>query len=148
MREWKRFLEIGDVLLKCGDFFAFYVVANHDGRAVRRFHAKQTIKINFVRSEDDVELWITEVHPGDVARIVIVREQGIGAEAEEFRESRIVTKRSGGAEIRGHGNEKFTKCDVIGNGLKSIVDPTDYRVPLYRPFLRGIRLDIGIEFLR
>ncbi len=60
--------------------------------------------------------------------------------------ARIVAKGCGGAEIRGHGHEKFAKCDVVGNGFESIALAPDYRLTVVQSrFLRGVRRDIGVE---
>ena len=113
MRERKRFLQIGHVLLEHGELFAFGVVANHDRRAVGGFHAEQPVEIGFIRREDHVEFRILEVHPGEIALVVVVGEQGIGAQAQEVCEGGIVAEIGGFAEVRRHRIQKIAESRMI-----------------------------------
>ena len=90
--ERQRVLNVGDIFLKRGQLAALLLVANEHCCAIRRFHAEEIIEIGFVGSEDDVEFRILQPYPRQIALVVVVVEQSIGAHAKKFRECFVVAR--------------------------------------------------------
>ena len=62
--------------------------------------AEQLVVVGLVRADGDVERRV-EIHPGDIAGVVVVGEEGIGAQGQEFLERRVVGERGGFAQEAG-----------------------------------------------
>ena len=85
--ERQRVLNVGDVLLVERELRALRFVADQDGRAVRGLHAEEIVEVGLVGREDDVELRILADPPMQIARVVVVVQQGVGAQSQELRET-------------------------------------------------------------
>ncbi len=90
--EGKRVLDGFSVLLVHRELAALARVPDQDRGAVRGFDAEEVVEVRLVGGEDDVEFGIVEVDPGEVTTIVVLREEGIGAETEEVGERLVVAK--------------------------------------------------------
>jgi len=64
-------------------------------RFVGRLDAQNVVQIGFVGRQDQVDLRVLQIEPGDIARVIIVVEQGFGAGSKKSRKGDI------GTEIRG-----------------------------------------------
>ena len=63
--------------------------------------AEQLVVVGLVGADGDVERRV-EIHPGDVAGVIVVGEEGVGAQGQEFLERGVVGERGGFAqEARG-----------------------------------------------
>ena len=83
--------------------------------------------IGFIGRENDVEFRILQIEPREVARKIIVGEQRIGAQAQEFRKCRIAAEICRCAQI---ARRRFQKCaigDVVGNCFQFARMPADDR---------------------
>ena len=142
----QRVLNLGHVLLVDGQLAALLFVADQDGGAVGCFHARQIVEVGFIRGEDDVELGVFEVQPGEVALVVIVGEQGVGAQAQEVGESGVVSERGGVAQGLGHGLDEIPVLLVIGHGDKPAVGALDDGEGIVeRGLVGGVLRDIGLQ---
>ena len=63
----------GLVLLVHGELAGLGVVADKDGGAVGGLHTEQVVEVGLVGREDEVDLRVLEVEPGNVGRVVVVR---------------------------------------------------------------------------
>ena len=62
--------------------------------------AEQLVVVGLVGADGDVERRV-QIHPGDVAGVVVVGEEGIGAQGQEFLQRRVVGERGGFAQEAG-----------------------------------------------
>jgi hypothetical protein len=85
----QRVLNIRHILLIDRQLLALFLIANQDRRAERRLHAQQIVEVGFIRREDHVELRILQIQPRQVALVIVVAEQRIGAQPQKIREGGI-----------------------------------------------------------
>ena len=71
-RQGKGLLELGDELAELFEPGALAFVADEHGRAVGSLDAEEIVQVRLVRRQDEIELRVLELDPGDVARIVVV----------------------------------------------------------------------------
>ena len=98
-RERQRLLDVGHPALVEIEVAALGVVADHHRGAVRRLHAEQIVEVRLVRREDDVDLRALQIDPRDVARVVVVGEERVGAQPQKAREA-LVGRKVGGPPQR------------------------------------------------
>ena len=111
----KRFLQIRHIFLIKSQLLALRVVANHHRSAVGGFDAQQRIVINLVRRKHHIKFRIFQIQPCDVASEVIIRQQRVSPQPQEFRKCRIIAHRRSLAQVFRHRLQKFTELDVVGN---------------------------------
>ena len=119
-RERKRVLNRRHVFLEKSQLLALFLVANHDRGAIRSFHAEQIVQIDFVRREDDVELRVFQIDPGNIARVIVVIEQGLSSQTQEICKSRVLAQCRGLVERSRGRREPGAIGDVIGYGDEAI----------------------------
>ena len=89
-----------------------------------------------------------QAHPGKVALEIIVGQQRVRAQAQKFRESRIVGKRGGVAQRLDGGIKPLAVRDVIGNRFeRSALAANDGPRIVQRRLLTRMRRDVAVEFL-
>ena len=89
----------GTYFLNIASFAALGLVADQDRGAVRGLHAEQVVEVGLVGREDDVELRVLQVDPREVARVVVVGEQRVGAQAQKVGERLVVADRGRVAQM-------------------------------------------------
>ena len=95
-------------------FGGLFVVAQIDVGFERGLVAEELVVVGLVGTDRDVERRV-EVHPGDVAVVVIVGEERVGARGQEFFEGRVVGERGGFAQKSGSlGQVVFVRL-TVGN---------------------------------
>ncbi len=148
-RERQRVLDVGDVALVEGELLAFRLVADQDGRAVRRLHAEQIVEVGLVGGVDDVELGVLQVDPRDVAVVVVVGEDRVGAKPQERGERRIVGEVGGLAQRGGGGRGERRELAVVP--LAREIGPAgpgprhDGVRVVDRGLARGVSGDVGLD---
>src|SRR5215831_1917738 len=114
----QRVLNVGNVLLIHCELLALRFIANEDRGPVRRLHAEYLVKIRFVRREDHIELWILQIHPEEVAFVIVINKEGIGTLAQELGEGFVVTE-------RGRFAQRF--CNRLEKGPEDLVVRPSYQ---------------------
>ena len=66
-RQRQRILDVGHVLLKTASFRLSGSLRIRMAAAVGRLHAQQIVEVGLVGREDDVELGILQIEPGEIA---------------------------------------------------------------------------------
>ena len=112
-RERQRILDVRHPLLILREVAALGFVANQNRRAVRRFHAEQIVQIGFVGREDHVNLGVLQLDPRDIAGVVIVGRQRIGAHPQKPGERRIRRERRGAAQRRCGAGDEWLELIVV-----------------------------------
>ena len=153
-RERQRVLDVGHVLLEDGELPALLLVADEDGGAVGTLHAEQTVQVRLVGREDQVEFRVRQLDPGHVARVVVVGQEGLGAQLQESRERRVVGQLRGFLERARRGIQELLVSDVVRDRRELLSVANDDRtlvvdrLPLFRMGL-DVRLDrVARESLR
>ena len=138
--------ESRDVLLIDGEFGAFLFIADEDGRAVGGLDAEDVVEVGLVGGEDEVELWVLFVEPGEVAPVVVVGEEGIGAEAEEVGEGGVGAEGGGIAEGLSHGLEELLVFLVVWDADEALaLALDDGRGVVDGGFFGGVLLDVLLD---
>ena len=147
-RQRQRILNLRHVFLEQLQLLALALVAHHHRRAVRTFHAQQSVQVSFIGRKDDVEFRILQLQPGQVAREVIVAEQGIGPQSKKLRESRVITEIGGCPQRLRRRLQKSAKRDVVGNRLQlSLIPPHDRELVVDRRLLFRMLLDVLLHLI-
>ena len=111
--------------------------------------AEQLVVVGLVGADGDIERRV-QVHPGDIARVVVVGEEGIGAQRQELLERRVVGERGSLAQESGRLLQIGRVRLVVGHDRQFLVGiPPDHGEESDGLFAlrRGQRLDPGFELL-
>src|SRR6185436_13840715 len=98
-----QFLQVTAELRELG---SLRIVAQRHVRFKRGFVTKQLVFVSLVWTKSDVD-WRVEIHPGDVALVVIVGAKRVGAFVQKVFESCIGCQRGRFAQQRRRGTEIF-----------------------------------------
>ncbi len=142
-RQRQRILNLRYVFLEQLQLLALRLVAHHHRRAIRTFHAQQSVHISFIGRKNDVEFRVLQFQPGHVAREVIVAEQRIRPQPEKFREGRIVAELGRCPQSVRRRLQIRAKRNPIGNRFELVLVPThDRELIVNRRLLLGMLLDV------
>ena len=114
---------------------ALRFVANRDEGFERRLAIEPFVLVDLVRTDRRFDRGV-ELHPRDIARVVVVGEERVGAREQEFLERRI------GRELRGLAQQ--FRCavelslifDTVGDGAETLAIAADRRKEAARVFPR------------
>ena len=109
--------------------------------------AEQLVVVSLVRADGDIERRV-QVHPGNIARVVVVREEGIGAQRQELLERRVVGERGSFPQESGRLLQIGRVRLVVRHDAQLLVGiPPDYGEESDGLFAlrRGQRFDPGFE---
>ena len=142
----QRILDLGHVFLKDRQIAALFFVTDQDRRAVRRLHAQQVVEISLIRGEDDIELRIIQLQPGNVAGVVVVRRKRVGAQAQEAGKSCVVAEFRGVAQRLAHRADEFLVSVVIRHAHQPAAAPLHHRIRIVnRGFVFRMLLDVLLD---
>ena len=99
-----------DLLEACGEQMQAIresVVADGDVGFEAGFVTEELVVVGFVGADGDIERRV-EIHPGHVARVIVVGEEGVGAQAQ------ILAQRSVAGELGGFAEELGGALEVVG----------------------------------
>ena len=97
---------------------ALLLIADQHRRAIGSLHAQQIVEISFVGREDHVELRIFEIQPGQIALVVIVGQQRIGAQAQKVCERGVIAEAAASRSAWAMGTELGLILLLIGTPIR------------------------------
>ena len=135
-----------DVLELAGKFLqlcAFRFVLNSNEGFEARFVIEPFVLVDLVGSDRRLDCAF-QFHPGEVARVIIVAQEGVSPCGEEFLQGRLGRGRGGFAQEGGGAGQLAFVFDAVGNEREFPVGlPADYGEEAFRALLfgRGQRFD-------
>src|ERR1700684_2554070 len=117
-RQRQRGLYLRYISLESFQLLALALIAHHNRRTIGTFYAEQSVQVSFVGRENDVEFRILQVEPRQVAREVIVAEQGIGPKTKRFRKLGVTAEVGRGSQGFGRRLQESAKRNAVGNSLQ------------------------------
>ena len=94
---------------------ALRLIANQDRASIGGLHSEDTVEIRLIRRKDQIDLWIFQVEPRNIARVVIVGQQGLGAQVQIVSKGRVIAQLRRRAQIHRHRPQPLSVCLVVGN---------------------------------
>ena len=116
--ERQRILNIGNIFLEDRQLLALSIIAHQHRRAIGGLYPENVVQISFIRRHDHIEFWVFEVKPGKVTLVIIVAQQGIGAQPQETGERGIITECRCLTQFICRRLQERTIGNVVGNAFQ------------------------------
>ena len=144
----KSILNVRHIFLEHRQLLAFCLIAHQNGHSIASLNAQHIVGVRLVWRQDDVNFRIFQVHPGKIALVIIIAEQGVGAQAQKVGKVLVVAECGRVSQILGCRLQKLPISDVIGNADQLIaVTAHDSVVAVDLVFLIGMLFYVIFDLL-